>query len=118
MPIPRHRYHEVRPAGAGSNWIVPDVLRARHSLLLGQSRDTLPSLLADVDHVDVFFHDSDHSYANMIWEFETVWPKVAADGLLVSDDVLANSSFFDFCRKKSLKCMNVFNLGAARRDRY
>ena len=96
--------------------VCPEALRARHILLLGTSRDTLPSLLADVDHVDIFFHDSDHSYANMTWEFETAWPKVGPDGLLVSDDVLANTAFFDFCRKASLNCLTVFNLGVGRRS--
>ena len=110
----REAYHELRPAEAGSNWIVPDWLRNRHTLLLGRSSDHLPTLLAKLDRVDIFLHDSDHSYQNMMWELETVWPKVKQGGLLVSDDVLANSSFFDFCRKESLISTHVFNLGVAR----
>lgn len=114
--VQRDLYHELRPAAAGSNWVVPDSPRHRHTLLLGRSMDILPSLLGDLKQVDVFFHDSDHSYENMTREFETAWPKVKPSGLLVSDDVLANSSFFDFCRSQALSFAHVFNLGVARRN--
>jgi len=110
----RETYHELRPASVEPNWIVPDRLRARQTLLLGKSSDHLPLLLTKLDHVDIFLHDSDHSYENMTWEFETAWPKVKAGGLLLSDDVLANTSFFDFCLKESAAHTHVFNLGVAR----
>lgn len=119
QPILQHRgiYHELRPAGAESGWIVPDELRGRQTALLGSSKDHLPPLLEKLDRVDMFYHDSDHSYDYMTWEFETVWPKLkSSDGLLMSDDVLANNSFFDFCKKIGLTHLNVFNLGAARRQ--
>lgn len=109
----REAYHQLRPSGAGSGWIVPDALRARHTLLLGKSSEHLPPLLAQLDGVDIFYHDSDHSYENMMWEFETAWPKIKEGGVLISDDVLDNRSFFDFCRKVGLRQTNVFNLGAA-----
>jgi hypothetical protein len=110
----RETYHELRPAEVGSNWIVPDRLRERRTLLLGKSSEHLPLLLTKLDRVDIFLHDSDHSYENMTWEFETAWPKVKTDGLLLSDDVLDNTSFFDFCHQQKLAHLNVFNLGAAR----
>lgn len=110
----RGKFHELMPAGASSNWVVPESLRQRHTLLLGKSSDHLPSLLKQLDRVDIFFHDSDHSYENMTWEFETAWAKIKPQGLLLTDDALANSSFFDFCGKENLRYAHVFNLGAAR----
>lgn len=106
-------WHEQRPENLPSNWVVPDRLRDRHTLLLGSSREHLPKLLASLDRVDVFLHDSDHSYENMTWEFETAFPMLGSDGLLLSDDVLANDSFFDFCRGKGLPFAHMHNLGAA-----
>ncbi len=50
----------------------------------------------------------------MMWEFETAWPANRPGGLLLSDDVLDNTSFFDFCGNKGLRRVNVFNLGVAR----
>ena len=108
----RERWHDVLPAGAGSNWVVPASLRTRHTLLLGKSSEQLPLLLAKLNRVNMFYYDSDHSYENMTWEFETAWPKIKKGGVLISDDVLDNPSFFDFCRKAGLRQTNVFNLGA------
>jgi len=110
----RESWHQALPAGATSGWIVPDSLRAWHTVLLGKSTDHLPPLLAKLEAIDIFLHDSDHSYENMMWEFETGWPAIKPGGLLLSDDVLNNTSFFDFCRKKGLRRANVFNLGVAR----
>lgn len=106
-------WHESLPAGAVSGWVVPDYLRARHTTLIGKSSDRLPPLLQMLGSLDIFLHDSDHSYENMMWEFETSLPKMASDGLILSDDVMDNTSFFDFCRKHNLDNTHVFNLGAA-----
>ena len=110
-------FHAVRPAGAESGWIIPDALRVRHHLLLGPSREHLPPLLSDLSKVDIFLHDSDHSYDNMMWEFETALKAMPESGLLLSDDILDNSSFFDFCKRSGFMYENVFNLGAARQPR-
>lgn len=113
--IARGSYHESVPAGLGSNWIVDAALRGRQTLHLGPSRELLPPLLSSIGSLDIFLHDSDHSYENMMWEFETAMPALGAHGLLASDDVLANASFPDFCRREGLASESVFNLGMARR---
>ena len=107
-------YHEFMPSGALSGWVVPEYLRERHTQLIGASREHLPSLLEQVRDIDVFLHDSDHSYENMTWEFETAYSALGREGLLLSDDVLANDAFSDFCISKGLAFRNVYNLGAAR----
>ena len=58
----------------------------------------LPALLAEVGEIDLFFHDSLHTYANMSWEFEVAWPALRDGGLLVSDDVFWSSAFRRFAR--------------------
>lgn len=110
----REGWHQALPTGATSGWVVPDNLRHRNTLLSGKSSEQLPPLLEKLGQVDIFLHDSDHSYENMTWEFETVWPRLNPQGLLLSDDVLDNRSFFDFVNKKNLRHRHVFNLGAAR----
>jgi len=49
----------------------------------------------------IFFHDSDHSYENMSFEFKYAWDimKVA---VIVSDDVEQNKAFKDFCTERNL----------------
>jgi len=46
--------------------------------------------------MSIFIHDSLHTYANMTWEFQTVWPYLRAGGVLISDDVDGHSAFSDF----------------------
>jgi predicted O-methyltransferase YrrM len=75
---------------------VPDRLRDRWELILGPSEEHLPKLLRSLPAVDVFFHDSDHSRAVMLWEYRTAWPSVRPGGILLSDDVDWNDAFDTF----------------------
>lgn len=61
--------------------IVDDRLRHLWDLKIGKSQDVLPIL--DIDKIDVFFHDSDHSYSNMMWEFGWAYPKLKKGGIIV-----------------------------------
>jgi len=54
----------------------------------------------------IFFHDSDHSYENMRFEFHWAWDKLRCD-ILVSDDVESNSAFYEFCKKFQLEPMYI-----------
>jgi predicted O-methyltransferase YrrM len=56
-------------------------------------RDQLP------DPIDMFLHDSSHSYRHMLWEFRQFWPRLRDGGLLVSHDVQMNSAFPEFVAK-------------------
>jgi predicted O-methyltransferase YrrM len=86
-----------------SGWIVPDSLRYWWRLHLGRSRDLLPGLLSQLKEIDIFFHDSEHTYENMWFEYNLAWGYIKKNGLLLSHDVNWNSAFFDFCEMKSIK---------------
>jgi predicted O-methyltransferase YrrM len=75
------------PEGKEPGWAVPDELRARWELRLGDARTLLPEALAEVGEVDIFFHDSLHSREHMLFEFETAWPRLATGGVIVADDI-------------------------------
>lgn len=78
--------------------MVPNDLRRRWTLILGDSRLELSRLLHSLSSsVDVFFHDSEHSYHHMMWEYTSVLPWLAHGGLLISDDISFNTAFWDFC---------------------
>ena len=53
-------------------------------------RNELPS------SIDMFLHDSSHSYRHMLWEFHQFWPRLRDGGLLVSHDVQMNAAFPEF----------------------
>jgi len=49
--------------------------------------------------IDMFLHDSSHSYRHMLWEFRQFWPRLRDGGLLVSHDVQMNAAFPEFVTK-------------------
>jgi hypothetical protein len=80
-------------------WVVDESLRPLWQLRLGPSADLLPGICRDAAPIDIFLHDSEHTYATMQFEFETAWPAVRPGGLLIADNIDCNTSFFDFCRQ-------------------
>jgi len=87
--------------------LIPDDLRDNWTLVLGKSRDQLPKLCERLTVIDLFFHDSEHTYQNMLWEYETVWPYIRNKGILASHDVDWNNAFRDFTQKNS--CISVIS---------
>ena len=79
--------------------LVPEELRSRWHLHRGVSRRRLTGILHEVGSVDLFIHDSLHTYANMRWEFETVWPFLRRGGLLIADDIEDNAAFGEFAEE-------------------
>lgn len=86
------------PQGKNPGWAIPDRLRARHNLSLGDARILLPQLVERIAPLDVFLHDSDHSYEHMMFEMSVGWASLCPNGWLLCDNVEANDSFFDFVR--------------------
>lgn len=68
-------------------------LEGRWRLHRGSSVRVLPQLLEELETVDLFVHDSLHTYRNMRREFEAVWPRLRAGGALIADDVERNRVF-------------------------
>lgn len=98
----------VLPKDEETGWVVPSELRHRWTLLLENTSSALPNLLNKLKDVDIFFHDSDHTYQNMMFEFQTVYPFIKKDGLILSDNVNWNNSFDDFIRTINHVSLKVF----------
>lgn len=96
------------PKGREPGWLVPDDLRDRWKLILGDSKIKLPKLLKSLDQIDLFYHDSDHSYDYMLFEFELAWPLIRKQGFLLSDDIHWNNAFGDFIKKISHDSVYVY----------
>jgi len=80
--------------------MIPDYLRSRWNLVYGIASKKLKPLLDSLGQIDIFIHDSAHSYNNMMFEYNTSWPFIKKDGLLISDDV--NNAFHDFSTQKNI----------------
>ncbi len=74
-------------------WLVPPDLRHRWTLQRGTSGRLLGPLVAGLGSIDLFVHDSQHTYKNMKDEFATAWPALRGGGVLISDDVEGNEAF-------------------------
>jgi len=81
---------------------IPSNLKDKWNFNFGSATDKLNNILSSLGSVDIFLHDSLHTYKNMMFEFETAWPYIAKGGFLVSDDIGDNNAFYDFCTKMKL----------------
>jgi predicted O-methyltransferase YrrM len=96
--------------------LVPNELRPHWTLLTGSSEKILPTLLAENMPIDLFFHDSDHSYENMMFEFHEAWKSLRPGGLLVTHDVSSNRAFRDFAAEIGLKRLELIDFGVIRKQ--
>ena len=66
-----------------------------------KSFKTATKSLVNANGKILFFHDSDHSYENMAFEFNWSWNELKVD-CLVSDDVSENMAFSNFVKRNNL----------------
>ncbi len=76
--------------------LVPESLRGRWQLILDDSRRGLKRLLSGELILDMFLHDSEHTYRRMMTEYDMAWTSLRSGGLLMSDDIGSNSAFEEF----------------------
>jgi hypothetical protein len=76
------------PYGACTGIAVPEHLR-KHNWLLhtGSSRRSLPSILANIDRIDLFISDSANIYTLQRYEFNAVYPKLSIGGVVVFNNI-------------------------------
>jgi predicted O-methyltransferase YrrM len=86
------------PPGKEPGWMIPAGLRERWRLTVGRSQDELRPLLARIGEIDLFVHDSEHSYECMDFEFRAAWPALRDGGGLVADDWNWNEAFAELAR--------------------
>lgn len=77
-------------------FLIPQAYRNRWVLELDDATYALPPILKGKE-VDYFFHDSDHTFEHMTYEYALARKHLKKSGLLVSDDVTWNDAFFRFC---------------------
>ena len=87
--------------------IIPTNLRSRWKLVLGKSNEKLLETFNKINDVDIFIHDSLHSYKNMTFEFDCAFEKISNNGIIISDDILDNDAFYDFIKDKKIKKSSI-----------
>lgn len=96
------------PPGKSPGWILPDELKSMWTFLPGKSSDVLPHLLPKLQKIDVFIHDSLHTYENMLYEYRASWPYIKSGGILMSDDITWNNAFPEFIQEAKPKKVTEF----------
>jgi len=107
---------DALPQGSETGFVIPEPLKANWELIIGDSRKKLPELLQFVGNIDIFHHDSTNTYDLMTYEYETVWPYLKNDGLLISDDADWNNAFEDFCHRYSADYTIYRHIGIAKKS--
>lgn len=100
------------PPNCKPGWVVPDYLRQRHQLLIGDSKDLLPQLFEQYKMVDIFLHDSLHTFQHQQFEYTIAWPHLRDEGILLSDDIFWSHAFHKFCKEKDREYVNLGRFGA------
>jgi len=101
------------PQNKEIGWLVPKILRDRWTLILGKVEEKLPKLLEELGNIDVFYHDSLHTYEHMMFEYKLAWGKLNKGGLLISDNIDLNNAFKDFCKEVKASWIDLANVGFA-----
>jgi predicted O-methyltransferase YrrM len=97
------------PTGSKPGWVVPDWLRGRWKFHLGDARQILPKLARELPPLDLFAHDSLHTYEHMKFEFEQAFPLLRSGGILIADDALWNEAFWDFARARMVPYAQILH---------
>ena len=79
--------------------LIPDPLRSAWELRLQDSAPLLPGVLTELQPLDLFLHDSQHTVSHMRWEYELAWESLRPGGCLASHDVIMTTAFEDFKRR-------------------
>jgi hypothetical protein len=78
---------------------VTDACRPRWTYVEGESRRRMPPLVAEVGKVELFIHDSLHTFKNTLFEMEQAASAMPAGGVMLIDDIRSHDGFTTFARR-------------------
>ena len=96
-PSNQDGYIATLPRTQQPGWIVPDGWRDCWELRLESSYDALPKV--DPSELDIFLHDSEHTFATMAFELDWAWERLRPGGILLCDNIEASNAFHDLARR-------------------
>lgn len=89
---------------------VPEHLKNRWNLIVlpaFKKRSGLRRAMREIGPIDIFLHDSDHSYGWQSFEYRLAYTMLRQGGLLLSDDVDSSYAFLDFARSTGRQVVTV-----------
>ena len=105
----------VIPANESPGWAVPDYLKGRWEFRKGNTIYRTPEILEELHEkgrqIDIFIHDSEHSFEAMMIEFSLAWKHLRTGGLLLADNVDFSPAFDVFAETKGLQKYSLAKMG-------
>ena len=99
------------PPGKMPGYIIPKRLHKNWELVLGDTYQKLPEIIKKNRKIDVFLHDSEHTDKTMTFEYQTAWPSLKKNGMLLSDDIDFTKAFQNFTKSQKIRCIDFKNFG-------
>jgi Methyltransferase domain len=78
---------------------VTDDCQPRWTYVEGESSKVMPPLMTKVGQVDLFIHDSLHTFKNTLFEMEQAASVMPAGGVMLIDDIRSHDGFATFARR-------------------
>ena len=94
-PANKDGYLDTLPLDCESGWLVGKKFDEYWDLRIGSSQSELKKL-PDKKLIDIFVHDSEHTYQNMLAELNSVWGKLKPGAEVIVDNADANTALSDF----------------------
>ncbi|MCI4372054.1 MAG: class I SAM-dependent methyltransferase [Thermoplasmata archaeon] len=73
------------PPGRSSGWAVPDALRGRWDLRIGDKRDVIPLLVEELEEIGLFVYDVPHDDRTSPDEFRLIDSRLPIGGVVIVD---------------------------------
>jgi hypothetical protein len=90
---------EYIPAPLDVGFLVHPAQKERWRLIRGNSLDEIPKL---EEQIDLYNHDSDHSFNFVKMEIELVLPKLNPGAIIMADDLDWSNGFYSVCADRKL----------------
>lgn len=89
------------PEGEEPGWIIPKKFQHRWSLIKGMSQDELPGVVADLDEINLFLHDTMASVFDE--ELDIIWPKLVSGAVIMADDIHKSDVFSEVVETRNVE---------------
>jgi len=73
------------------------------ALQAGREREDFQACVDRLRPIDLFLHDSDHTYWWQMFEYRYAWPSITSGGLFLSDNIDHSFAFLDFCAERNVE---------------
>ncbi|MGC8505943.1 MAG: class I SAM-dependent methyltransferase [Thermoplasmata archaeon] len=88
-------------------FVVPQEMRSAWTLTIGDSMVTLLPVLRKISPIDIFFHDSDHTYNHVMFEMTSADRSLKKRGLIVVDNYDWSRAPEDFAKEYGYKLVPI-----------